>query len=244
MMSVGLFFCIKLGAKPGTVSVVCVVIPTTIIFLWSSWAAQRDTSNPEPATSQLSIPATDLPANAIAIEFRVTMGDYREAQRTLASIKWPDQPSRTKAGRGIWGWVLFVALLFMFAWLEGVSGLWEWQDTAKQHPAIAAAIVTFFAMVLLFWIFALIVIRRSITSASGQVIFSSFGMEQRQADSTTRTAWHAFDSWSESENLIVLGLRKLPGANRRGMYFPKRLFQGDHRLEEFRALLSKSIQAA
>jgi hypothetical protein len=174
-----------------------------------------------------------------------TPGENAVASQVLAGAKFNHPLAlkpRTGPGRGVFGWVLFVALGAMLYVLLDRPSPHPLTDRIRALPAdaIIALFVLGLGVVLIAISASLMAAARRVQASrwKGQMRyeFSDRGVVCSRPGRREWCAWEFFTTFDEISILFVL--RTSP---KFGLVFPKRLFADEAEIARFRALLRRSL---
>jgi hypothetical protein len=204
------------------------------------WSVIRHLPKYSKADNPTVKPAPEI--GSVTIDYRVTIKDYRGCLRVLSLHRWP--PQKGKRGRGLGAWALMLGMMATLSWLLGwktlQNDLQNMLQTIRSHPLLFAFVLTFLFTFLAGWLIVKLFLRRSIANTRGWITFNNGGVDERLNEISVHRDWAGFNGWRESDDLIVLMLNS-PTGNRRGLYYPKRLFQSADDLANLRQLLEARL---
>jgi hypothetical protein len=183
----------------------------------------------------------------LTIDYQVTPREHHEATMVLGMRRWPaGRPLRVAAWRGWVGWALFTGcavMLYVLKRSEGTDLLAAARDASIRRPLIAAAIAGAALGMLGLWLLFRTLAHRGFRAFRSRITFGAAGItEETPAGERGHRDWSEFAAWAETDRLLVLRLRGLPGQHATGMYFPKRLFGPAGTLDRARQLFRDHVR--
>ena len=185
----------------------------------------------------------------LTIEYQFTFEEYKEASEALAAAYRKGKGKRFqlnypfKIGRGIFGWVLFIALAIMLFLLLNQRG--GAARPAARPMDVILPIIPWVLILGFVWFFLYRQLRgwqqrawdsNPIWHRPRRVHIDDDGITFTDPVSEHRSSWAAYVKFDETPNLFLLFLTSMTAE-----MIPKRAFPDAKSLDDFRELLSRTI---